>query len=557
MTSSTTPRFAASERLLSRRGLLAGSASLGAVAALGATAGCAPSTTSPTEPGGPGADGAATLPSFVAYEGVKPDLPALENGTSAFFESVPSEMATFLSEKPGTGGDVSALTIVNNALVPVEKNPFWQAVNEMLGVNLAFNGASVGDYPNKFQTIMAGGELPDVCLVLPTLTPQLPALLEAKFADLSEYLSGDNVKDYPGLANIPSQQWVGGVFGPKIQLIPSPRLPLFRVYLVRADIAEQRGVNPAPRNGDELMELMAGLTDKKNHQYSTFQALGMVDMVNEMLGTPNVWGVEGGKFTRNYETETFAQALDFVAQAWKNGYLHPESFSSDIKTKVDMLYSTGQAPLLPATPNWAGLASGAKKVDPAAETAAIRLPSFDGSAPSVKRWLGAGTPYRIGIPKASPERVQELLRVISALAAPFGTKEYMVAKYGVEGTDYNVANGVITPTESYGVNRLSPLVYVGAPATVHFGGVAPAEARAEYEQEKQDMDATVAQAHIGLVSETALKKAASLDTVMVDAMTGVIQGRMSQAQWAEAVADWRRKGGDEMRAEFEAAFAAA
>ena len=117
-----------------------------------------------------------------------------------------------------------------------------------------------------------------------------------------------------------------------------------------------------------------------------------------------------------------------------------------------------------------------------------------------------------------------------------------------------VTGGTITTTDSYTANRLSPLVYVGAPATVHFGGAASEASRAEYEQEKQDMDSTVAPASTGLVSETALSRSASLDTVMTDAMSGVIQGRIGQAQWAEAVADWRKKGGDQMRAEYEQAF---
>src|SRR5438034_937598 len=47
----------------------------------------------------------------------------------------------------------------------------------------------------------------------------LPAFLEASCADLTPYLSGDNIKAYSNLANFPSFRWPYAVFKNKILTI--------------------------------------------------------------------------------------------------------------------------------------------------------------------------------------------------------------------------------------------------------------------------------------------------------------------------------------------------
>ncbi|RCK71239.1 hypothetical protein DT076_01965 [Desertihabitans brevis] len=87
--------------------------------------------------------------------------------------------------------------------------------------------------PTKFDTTVAGGDLPDVVYV-PTDVAQLPRLMEAKFHDLTELLSGDAVAEYPALANLSPDLWRGCVFNGRIWGIPVPRAmartsnPLYR-----------------------------------------------------------------------------------------------------------------------------------------------------------------------------------------------------------------------------------------------------------------------------------------------------------------------------------------
>ncbi len=544
---------------MTRRSLLgaAGAATVGLGLAACTPGGGSGGPNAASDPTGGSAPGSSfEMPAFTPYEGVTPDLPAAPNGAAPYFEKLPAEPPAYLDEAVGSGEDVTIYSIVSAPLVPVEQNPRWQSLNDMLGVNLQIQGATPGDFADKFQTMVAGNTLPDVTCVLTTLTPQLPSMLPAKFTDLTEYLAGDAINDYPALANMPTYNWSGGsIFDDKIFLIPKPNFALFRTYMIREDIAEERGLNTAPADGEELEELLAGFTDVSKNQFATTAWEGLLDMVNEMMGTPNAWAEEDGKFTNAYETENFAEALATVARFGAAGYLHPDTFSDAIKSQATAMYNGGQMPFWPVTASWGFRAANTELENPEARSVTIPLRAWDGSGPC-GRWLGAGTPYRIGIPKTDPDRVKQLLRLIDALSAPFGTKEYTEITYGVEGVDYTRdSDGIVQVTDEGATNNITPVMYAGDSVPVHYG-VHPGYAKLEYEQEKADMDHAVDQPQVDYQSTTDQSKGAELRGRVTDTIRGVIQGRSTMDDWTRAVDEWRQNGGDTIRAEYEASFEA-
>jgi putative aldouronate transport system substrate-binding protein len=112
----------------------------------------------------------------------------------------------------------------------MEQNPAWQEVNKQLGGALKLTIASSADYPTKLNTVIAGDDLPELIYINPAthnLANQL-AFLQAKMADLTPYLSGDAVRDFPNLANFPAFAWQGpgSVYNQHIWGVPDPR-PIF------------------------------------------------------------------------------------------------------------------------------------------------------------------------------------------------------------------------------------------------------------------------------------------------------------------------------------------
>src|ERR1051325_4628620 len=82
------------------------------------------------------------------------------------------------------------------------------------------------------RTLIAGNELPDILYIATpgAIIPQFPAFLKAKMADLTPYLSGDAVKEYPNLANFPSIAWKQVIYNNAIYGVPVP-YPLYLWYI--------------------------------------------------------------------------------------------------------------------------------------------------------------------------------------------------------------------------------------------------------------------------------------------------------------------------------------
>jgi len=195
-----------------------------------------------------------------------------------------------------------------------------------------------------------------------------------------------------------------------------------------------------------------------------------------------------------------------VAQAWKDGLIHPDGFATNIKTQLTSYFANGTVGFLPAPASWSSDAIAVRTADPDGEVVAFTTPKWDGGG-YAKNWLSNGAPYMAAVKKASPDRVQEILRIMNYLASPWGTQEYMFLRYGIEGYSYTVGDdGSFTVTDDGKAEALSGLQYVASPRLVHYSPV-PAFAQAEYESEKAGMDNTAPLPTVGLDSPTDLARA--------------------------------------------------
>src|SRR4051794_36595904 len=221
---------------LTRRLFLRGVVASGSLAALGVLVACAgagtapsaaPATAQPTTaqaskaaataaapiaastPVQSNSNGAAKapLPSYIPFNGPKPHLPGTSDGIDPGYFSYPKNTVRTVQEAVGTG-DFSAIVKTTAGLpAPVDQNPAWQEVNKRLGMNSNLNIVATADYPTRLPALIAGGDLPDMVYNAASFVSHAPELLAAQFADLTPYLSGDAIKDYPNLANFPTVSW--------------------------------------------------------------------------------------------------------------------------------------------------------------------------------------------------------------------------------------------------------------------------------------------------------------------------------------------------------------
>jgi putative aldouronate transport system substrate-binding protein len=522
------------------RGSVAGAFALGAAGLFGGCGSGAGTSGDQTNRRG------VSLPDYIPFTGVPTDLPATPAGLQPAFFKYPADPQPFTDGKPITSGEpVTAAAIINTVVKERSENRYWQELETRIGAEIKILGAPTSNFPAKLATILAGGELPDVVQLYQTT--QLPGLLKAKFADLTEHLSGNAIKDYPALANIPTISWPAGVYHNAIYGIPQHRTPQAISLIVRDDIASDLGVAIEPTNGEELRELFRQLSDPKRNHWAERSPRNLLQYVNQMIGTPNTWRVDGGTFIRDYTTDEYRKALDIIAQMWKEGVFHPDSFNST-STQITAWIAAGTVRMVSGPGAFFPSAKSVKEHDPKQTVAVVRPPKWDGGG-WAPQYLGPAILCVTALKQAAPERIIELLRLLNHLAAPFGTAEELFLSYGVDGYHFTLESGGPAPIENAPAEIFN-VGYVMSPPRVHYLSGFPDVAELEYRAEESAVTNGVPWPTAGLYSKTDESKGITLGKTMSSLQDEVMRGQRTLQDWDEAVTAWKRDGGDEIAAEY-------
>jgi len=541
---------------LSRRALL-GTAALGA-AAIGTAglAACGPSGDS-GDNGNNGNSGSGKLvpPTYVPFAGVTPDKPGDATGVSPVFYNYPNPPIE-REGYPLTGG--APWRSFQQSLptkVPPAENKAFQQMAELTGSSFEIiHGTSV-QYLEKFQTLMASNDLPDFVQIVSVA--QLPKLLEKNFTDLTDVLGGDNVKKYPGLANIPTETWKIPALNGKLWGIPQPRPPANIVITSRGDVMAERGLddpNLKLRDGNDFVNLLKELTNKSKDEFAmgALPSTWLLRVVLQMVGAPNVWKEEGGTFTHMMESEQYKVALEQSAKIWQAGYLHPNSFSEPSNNAI--WYRAGTTALyVQSFVGWGGNANS----NPEWNVGNIEMPKWDGGGMANIHKSVAGYGAYVAIKKSEGARLEYLLKIADLIASPFGTKQFLQANYGVEGYNYNFVDGnpVTLPVDSNpGAVAMS---YMGG----NSGGILFGRGRKESVDAQQDylkraLPNGIDDPTWGLYSETFTTKGATQAKAQADLEREIITGTKPISVWDDWVKSWRAAVGDASAKEYAEAKAA-
>jgi len=515
-----------------------------------------------------GRGAAVQLPTYLPNSSIKPDLPSASDGkVDSGFVGYPADPPRSVQDTPGKGGDVSVITWTTNAPpTPMESNALWQAVNKELGVNLKINIQAQADYPTvKLPTIVAGNDLPDVLYIATnTVIPQLPTFFQAKMADLTPYVGGDAIKDYPNLANIPTLAWRQMVFNNAIYGVPVPNSLFLWTHWVHQNLLDAEGL-ARPRSADEYKQLALHFTRPDQNLWGLGSenntGMGMTNgWLTGMFGAPNLWGLDDktGKLTYFAETEQLRAAVGFARDLWAAGVYHPNALQYNlVSARNDFAARRFAFRMDGFVAASVGFWDNAPKLTPPADPQVMPpIPAAAGGTPTY--WTTPGTLGYSVIPKASPDRIRELLRVLNWLAAPQGSAEWLLKTYGLKDVDW-------TPDE-----RGNPILNDRgkAESTIPFHYITRAPVALYWPQtpDKAAMMHDVEAAHVPYLafnptdpyySLTNSSKAPALQRDLADKMNEIVVGRQPLSALDQAVAEWRSAGGDQMRKEFEAEIAAA
>jgi putative aldouronate transport system substrate-binding protein len=567
-------RFASASALLGvALPLLSACGSAAAPAPASSSSAPAASPTSAKPSGAPTAQSAAgPYPSYIPNANKpKPDFPARGPLYDDGYINYPPNPTPSLKDAPGTGSSVVAfLSSTQPPPAAYDQNPSWQEVNKRLNANFQFNIVPQADYQAKMGALMAGTDLPDIIAAIPANDvsgiPNLAAFLKAQCADLTPYLGGDAVKDYPNLAAIPTYAWKnsGCAIGGSLYMLPLQRSAPGLVLLRNASIYDKIiGADYTPKNADDFKRVAQQLTSPQEGRYALGSYQGQAlfaDNYSSLFGAPNNWALDSsGKLTKNFETAEYKETVGWLRDLWAAGVFHPDIFTIPNLSRSYDWWAPGKWVLQWCLwgNQWTNMWQQGLRQNPPFDALAIKpFAAHDGGKPA--HFLSGGFLDTTALKKASPDRIKELLRIFNWLAAPFGSAEDLLLTSGLEGTDYSMdaqGNPVLTDRAAQDSTNV-PFRYVIQRPQVLYQPSIPNFAKTLYDFEPVIIDVAVADPTFGVYSSTNNSTGVPVTLDFKAAITDIMVGHRPMSDYDQVLKDWQNNAGNQIRTELQQALAA-
>ncbi|MGN8027240.1 extracellular solute-binding protein [Microbacterium sp. 22242] len=522
-----------------------------AVVTTGSLAGCGTQSTLKAS-----AASAGVLPKYIPLSGATPDLPGNAAGVPAAFYNYPAKPFRAVSAPFLKGQKITAITnIFGPPPTPADNNPAWQEIQKRLGGTVDLTAVSSDDYDTKLNTVIAGSDMPDLMLNDGAAIPDIIGFLESSCQDLTPFLAGDKVKAYPNLANIPQAFWKPTVQNGKLYGIPIPRSMTGGSGFINQTFFAAAGVTDTGtiKSADDYLSLAKQLTGANRWALGSTK-FGLVPF-EHIFHVPYNWALKNGKLVKDIETPEYLEAISFVQKLYAAGCFAPGS-EGWTKSQMQNAFISGQvAQIYDGLPAF-GKPGGYQQTVPAANPANKVVPFVPFSAHGGKAmvWLDNIDFAWTMVKKGSTDHIKLVLQLANFLASPFGSEEYLLMNYGVEGADYaKDAKGNPVPTPQAALDTAVPWRYLTAGPNTLYSPQFPDAIKTLHEAYAKLIPLGVADPTQGLFSPTNAQQGLTIAKPVSDAVTNFIAGRGSLNDVKSAIANWKSAGGDKIRSEFQAA----
>jgi putative aldouronate transport system substrate-binding protein len=191
---------------------------------------------------------------------------------------------------------------------------------------------------------------------------------------------------------------------------------------------------------------------------------------------------------------------------------------------------------------------------PEAKPDLLVTPGHAGQPPLNKQtngWWGIGS---ISAEAAKDDKkLDELLRVLDFWAAPFGSEEYTFLTYGIEGRHYTLddrGNPIPTSDEKV-ISELNGNYFINpSETTLYYPGTTD-RAKLAHDYFEKQLEGSIADPSLGLVSQTNIKKVSSLGQMNTSYENDIVSGRKPLSALKEWRSRWKSQGGETIRKEYE------
>ncbi|MEV7794341.1 extracellular solute-binding protein [Streptomyces sp. NPDC087512] len=509
------------------------------------------------------AKSASLLPRTTVRDiGLAPDLPGTAAGVPQGYFRYPAKPLRATKGAPLKGASTVSATLETFSPPPPgrSRNAAWREIEKLLGGKVDITAVPADDYGTKFSTMVASDSLPDL-FMYPEVggVDNKAAFLRAKCADLTPFLAGDKVAKYPNLAAIPKAAWQAAIFGGRLYGIPIARTGTGGAGFYRHDLFEEIGITSLDQitGLDRFVEACKELTRPSKDQYAIIA--GVTNVLAMSAGAPHFWRLDAktGRFTTDLETPEYRHAVETARALYEAGCFYPGTLQMSGAQKAqytDMFKNGKGAYVYDGLPTYlapgVGYVAAMKAIDASYDPRPFVPFGEDAIA-----WMDNVELQNTHVRKASAERVEQVLALADFAASPFGSLEYTLINYGVEGTDFTRdAKGNPALTERGSQDVTVPWKFMAS--------AVPAVYSADSEEGVRHVHATLSTMVPMMEQSPTLqyssptwdsKGSGSLLTLKQDGLKDIIAGRKPMSAYDQLVKDYLAKGAEKARGEFEEA----
>ncbi|WP_165452407.1 extracellular solute-binding protein [Paenibacillus thalictri] len=440
---------------------------------------------------------------------------------------------------------------------PQANSESQKIIENATNTKLTFQWLASAAADEKINVTIASGQMPKTIgtFLKPTI---INAIRNNTFWEIGPYL-----KDYPNLSKISPLIYQNVAVDGKTYALPRVR-PLVRdAVIYRKDWLKNVGMQE-PKTIDELYAVMKAFTlndpDKngKNDTLGSFEykSMNLFDFILPAFGAPNKWSVQNGKFTPDFMTKEYMDAMKFYKKLYDEKLIN-QDFAVAEKTQFTAAFDSSKAGTqADVSLNAVARQTALRKTVPQVETDFIGV--IEGTRGPIV-YAGPGNNGVVLISKSSVKTEAELKQILGFFNKLADDPVATLLAWGIEGKHYKKANGV---NERIDAKLYETEVKPYREMKVHGdekefeGNLDPLTVKANKSNADREKLA-IADPSLPLFSQTFTDKGAQLNKIIEDARVKFIMGKVDEAGFKAEIDQWVKSGGDKVIKEYEEDFARA
>ncbi|MFA9380148.1 MAG: hypothetical protein ACERKO_03710 [Acetanaerobacterium sp.] len=500
---------------------------------------------------------------------------------ASIFSGCASDASNAPGSNDGTDGGAAASNAEGDGLVismvvpyfaynpPPDDHIFWQWALEDTGATFDMTWVPQAAFKERVNLLLASSDMPMV--INGKLETRQPNMIDAQRAGAFWEITDDMISQLPQFFSTKMDQKVLDVLGVDGHLycLPEERAVGRAGMIFRQDWLDKLGLD-VPRTVDDFDKVIRafgaqqipgtpktyGLFLNKDYLFPDLTALSMG------YGGPHTWLVEDGKFTPEFSTPEYMQALDLMRSWFADGLVNPDFVTLNSSQDFwDAFVAQKSGLVMCDSLDAAMQQSAVLDLDP---NAVVGVSSYmiDNNG---NKYINGGTGHsggffftKSGIP--DEKTLMDVLTVFDKLADPDG--RFLKAYYWgtEEGKHYDIIDGKISQTDEQRALSMSEhlnLIQVIASwdNRLDFDNADISDLQRDIVNGwKENSECAVMNPALPLISDTYVEKGVELDNMWKDAVSKYVMGELDQNSFKVAIQDWYDQGGTKIIEEFEAAY---